>query len=201
MHKKIWDTAYYHETNRTARKKILDETIAAAGLTPSIELCQKIYTARYGESTEDYEVDYFIRGLMTLEYMKTPKGIWDHKKKLLRERRNILTDFQCELAKSYGEIGERIIYNEYCNLIKLYMELCERDRAYSSLLFGLGRMKRKTLEKKLADDIYHLAYVVPKALDLEEELSLFSQAALHMFCQRYPREAEFFHERIAANPA
>ena len=196
MTKKIWETEYYRETNRMNRKKILDTAVAAGDITPEIELCQKLYEARYGNSSANHEVDYFIRGLMTLEYTKTFKGIFDYSKKRNRERSSVLNDFQFDLVTSYKEIGEQIIFNEYCNLIRLYLELCELDRTYSSLIFGLGKIKRTTLEKKLADDIYNIAFTAPKTLHLEKELSLFTKAASDMFCQQYPSEADSFHNRI-----
>lgn len=196
MQKKTWEMAYYQETKRVNRKGLLERAIAADGLTPENELRQKLYNLRYNGSKENQEVDYFIRGLMTLEYMKVSKSIWDHKKKKRRERDSVLKDLQCDLAISCGETGKQIIYSEYCNLIKLYLELCEHDRTYSSLIFGLGKIKRTTFEKKVSDDIYRIAYVVPKVLGIENELCLFSKAASRMLCQQYPEETDSFYKRI-----
>lgn len=192
-----WKNDYYRETNRANRKRILDLAVMTEGPTKEVELCQKLYDARYGNSRENKEVDYFIRGLMTLEYMKISKGIWNYKKKRDRERESVLKDFQWNLVKSYGETGEQIIYKEYCNLIKLYLELCERDRTYSSLIFGLGKIKRESFKKKVAEDIYRIAYIVPKKLNLEKELFLFSKAAAETFYRLYPGEADSFYQRIA----
>ncbi len=186
MQKNILETSYFIETNHLKRKKILDSLITSCNITPEIELCQKLYNARYGNSGKNQEVDCFIRGLMTLEYMKNYKGFLLRKKRIQQERHSILKDLQCDLVKFYGDIGELILYNEYCNLIRRYLELCERDRTYSSFIFGLGKIKRTTFEKKVCDDIYRIAYVVPQMLNLEDELCLFSKAASDIVRQQYP---------------
>ena len=66
-----WVQDYYNETDRPKRKEILEKAIAEEGMTPENELRKYLYDARYGDSEEaGREVDYFIRGWMTLEYMK-----------------------------------------------------------------------------------------------------------------------------------
>lgn len=199
MTESILSTPYFLETDRITRKKILDSAISNSKLSPELELCQKLYNARYGISNNKREVDYFIRGLMTLKYIKNCQNTWYSRKRIDRERNSVLNDFQFNLINTSGQLGKNIIYHEYCNLIRVYLKLCEHDRTYSSFIFGLGKISRTTFEKKLSDDIYHIAYTALTVLNLEGELSLFSKAASDIFCSQYPRENESFHKRIKEN--
>ncbi len=188
---------YYKETSRPKRKELLDQMIAKNGLTQANILRQKLYIARYGSSEKNNrELDIFIHGWMTLEFIKSSKNTLRSTKKLQREGQSVLSDFQHSLIKEYGALGEEIIYQEYCNLTRLYLKLCEKDRSYGSVLLGLGRLNSDSFEKKVYDDIFRIAYVIPGILGIKDELASFSKAASYIFCQQYPTKADAFYKRV-----
>ncbi len=197
LEEKAWEAAYYRETSRPKRKELLDNAIEEEGMTPANELRVKLYEARYGDSEErGQEVDYFIRGWMSLEYVKTTSRHWKNKKKASRQIHDITTDWQFDLVEEYGEVGRQIIYKEFCNLTRLYISLCEHDHTYGSVVFGIGRMGENSVINKIANDVFKVAYLAPDVLGIKEELSSFTKAASYIFCQMYPEETDTFYRRV-----
>ncbi|MBR0397405.1 MAG: hypothetical protein IJI10_03960 [Eubacterium sp.] len=192
-----WVQDYYNETDRPKRKEILEKAIAEEGMTPENELRKYLYDARYGDSEEaGREVDYFIRGWMTLEYMKATSKFFLTKRKINKEIATVREDWQFAKVAEYGQAGADILYDELCNLTRLYLQICRRDKAYGSFIFGLGRVKDSTLSKRVSDDIYRMAYELPHAMDLVEEFAPFTKAATRIFCQEFPHESGKFYGRM-----
>ena len=130
---KEWVRNYYRETDRKRRKQILDSAIAEEGMTPENELRLFLYDSRYGDSEKaGQEVDYFIRGWMTLEYMKSTSKFFLTKRRVSRDIASVRADWQFDKAAEYGDSGSVILYNELCNLTRLYIQICRRDKTYGS---------------------------------------------------------------------
>lgn len=200
MLEKEWVRNYYDETDRPKRKTILDKGIEEDGMTPENELRLHLYEARYGDSeTAGREVDYFIRGWMTLEYLKSTSKFFLTKRKVSKEIATVREDWQFAKAAEYGEAGAEILYRELCNLARLYIQICRRDKAYGSFLFGIGRVKDSTLSKRVFDDIYRMAYELPHNMELVEEFAPFTKAATLTFCQEFPEETDRFYAKLKEN--
>lgn len=194
---KEWVRNYYRETDRKRRKQILDSAIAEEGMTPENELRLFLYDSRYGDSEKaGQEVDYFIRGWMTLEYMKSTSKFFLTKRRVSRDIASVRADWQFDKAAEYGESGSVILYNELCNLTRLYIQICRRDKTYGSFILGLGRVKDSTLTGRITDDIIKMAYELPKTLNMEEDFSIFTKAATYIFCQEFPEESDPFYRRL-----
>ena len=78
------------------------------------------------------------------------------------------------------------LYQELCNMTRLYLKLCKDDKTYSSIILGLGRMKDASLVQKMARDVFTLAYEIPRQTGLEEDFRLFTKAATDTFFEVYP---------------
>lgn len=195
MEEKLWVTQYIHELDREKRKEILDATIEAEGLSPENELRRKLYEARYASSSNG-DVDYFIRGWLGMFYLHgSGKGLFA-KKKLEREINSVKSDWKVALAEEYGETGRTVLYQELVNMTCLYISLCQKDKAYGSVLLGIGRMKPESLAAKIATDVYRIAYQTPKDLKREEEFALFTQAATEGFSIMFPKEEGLLTDKI-----
>ena len=197
MEEKTWVEQYCLELDKTKRKKILDAAVEAEGMTPEAEVRSRLWEARYARRPkETVEVDHYIRGWMTMYYLKNgAKGLF-RKKTARKEKEQILNDWQVEMALSYGEVGEKALYQEMCNMTRLYLQLCRDDKTYSSILLGLGKMKDASLIHKMARDVYTLAYEVPEKTGWEEDFRLFTKAATDTFYDVFPNEREVLESMI-----
>ena len=191
MEGRSWVDAYTRELNKEKRAEILEQAIGEEGLSPENELRKKILEARYGKSKER-DIDYFVRGWMQLHYLRESRLRLFARRGLAKDRDSIRSDFQLALADSYGEAGKRVFYEEFTNLARVFLELCRTDSNYSSVIFGMGKMKEKSLSTKIAKDFYNIAVRAPEELGMEEELAEFRRALIDVFCEEYPEQKEVF---------
>ena len=197
---KQWEREYYRELKRDKRKAILEAAIAEEGMSPENELRTKLLESRYGRQLEKGQsVDYFIRGWMTLRFLLNSSKSFMFKKKARKELDNVKKDWKFDLAAEYGEAGQKVLYQELCNLTRVYLDLCQKDRNYGSILFGLGRVKEETLMSKIGRDIYSVAYEIPQLIGAEEELKLFTDAATRTLTEVFPEISDDFYEYIEKN--
>ena len=186
---KQWEREYYRETKREKRKAILDAAIVEEGMSPENELRSKLLESRYGKKLEKGQsVDYFIRGWMTLQFLANARKSFGFKRKVRKELASVKSDWQFELAAAYGETGQKVLYQEFCQLTRVYLELCQKDRNYGAILIN-----------KIGKDIYTIAYEIPREIEAEEELRLFTEAASRTLTESFPEIADDFYELVEKN--
>lgn len=196
MEEQAWVYSYIRETDREKRRQILEEAIASEGLSPENELRRKILEARYQKKNQA-DVDTFIRGLMNVRFLENEsKGLFA-KGRIKKTMQLIRRDWCMELASEYKETGDRILYQEFCNMMRLYFKLCEEDRNYNAVLLGFGHISDDSRTAKIAKEVYSSAYDIPKAVGAEEELKLFTKAAEETFRQVYPDSQVLLDDRIS----
>lgn len=197
MEEKDWVTKYYRELDREKRWEILEQAIAEEGMTPDKEVRKKLLEERYEKGKKDKtQIDRFIRGWMTLAYTKNTSGGLFGRKKLQKDREKILKDWNFELARQYGQEGEVALYQEFHNMTELYLTICQDDKAYSSMILGLGKMSKDSLLGKMAREIYTMAYEIPQEMGMEEELQLFTKAATDVFYEMFPKNRNLLEVKI-----
>ena len=189
MRETTWVEQYYLEVDKEQTKEILDEGIEEEGMTPENELRTKLWEVRYSrQAKETAEVDHYIRGWMSMYYLKhSSKGFFS-KKNYNKEKDQILKDWGVDIAREYGEAGEKVLYQELCNMTRLYLKLCKDDKSYSSILLGIGRMKDSSLVNKIAKDVYTLAYEIPQITNTVDVFRIFTKAATDTFYAVFPKE-------------
>lgn len=189
MTMKPWEVQYMYQIDRKERKRLLEQGIGEDGMTPGNELRQKLYHARY-KNGRDGDVDVFIGGWMKLYFMNNAtKGLFT-KRKVAKQKREILEDWQFDLAAEYGQTGEEILYQELFNTTKVYMALCHKDKNYGSVLLGMGHLKKDRLVEKIAGDIYLMAYKIPGETGTAEDFALFTRAAKDAFLSEYDSQQD-----------
>ncbi|MBR0398335.1 MAG: hypothetical protein IJI10_08700 [Eubacterium sp.] len=197
---KQWERDYYRELKREKRKAILDAAILEEGMSPENELRVKLLESRYGKKLEKGQsVDYFIRGWMTLQFLANARKSFGFKRKVRKELASVKADWQLDLAAEYGEAGQKVLYQEFCQLTRVYLDLCQRDRNYGAILFGVGRIKEETLQSKIGRDIYTIAYEIPQEIDAVEDLKLFTDAAARTLTDVFPEITDGFYELVEKN--
>ncbi len=195
MAEKLWVEQFVRELDRDERKKILEKAVAEEGMDPANELRTKILEARYLEKN-GMDIDVFIRGWMEMSFISNiSKGSFG-KKQVKKELDAVRKDWQFAEAAAYGETGAEVLYQELCNMVRLFVQLCQKDRAYGSVIFGLGHMKEKSLIGKIARDIYRVAFQIPRDAGVEEEFEPLSRAASEVYCEIFDKQKDLLLDKV-----
>ncbi len=182
-----WTFEYKRETDRTRRQNILTRISEEQPDSKELEIRKKLWESRY-DKKNGYDVDYFIRGFVNLQSLKRRVYLPGEKYRMKKEIDGIKKDWQFELCASYGETGEKALYDELFNMTLLYIELCKRDKVYNSLLWGLGHISDTKQTQKIIAEICEIAEVIPVKIDAEEDFKPFKNAALDALKSVFPNE-------------
>lgn len=198
MQEKAWIYEYIRELEPKKRRSLLEKAKAEAepedNDRQANELRTRLLKARYSE-VDGRDLDTFIRGLMDLRFLESASKSIFSKKKVPKQFEAIRKDWCMDLAGEYGETGEKVLYQEFCNMMRRYFYLCEEDRNYNSILLGIGRIKKESRIKKIAGDVRHMAFEIPEETKTAEELKLFTKAAADTFRAVYPEDAELLDNK------
>lgn len=188
----ITEKQYYQETNKDKRKKILEAAIEEEGMNPENELRLELWERRYGQKGNEPEgIDRYIRGWMGMLYLNQSASLFSGKRRAVRELRKVKEDWNEELLKGKGELGEKLMYQEMYNMVKLYMKLCATDRNYTTTMFGMMRMDEKKVVQRMEKEIYMVTCEIPRNLGMEEEFQILRKAAKDAFTDQYQEPESF----------
>ncbi len=186
-----WLERFYHETEREDREEIFEEGLKSDGPTRENEFRQKLWNRRYTPAgREQGEVDHFFKGFLTLDTLGRTKPGFFNKKYIQREVASLRTIWCLDLAEEYGEMGQELLYEELKHLARTYISVCQDDKNFSSMFFGVGKMSREKLNDKIADKIYFLTREVPKTHHIEKEVEPLANALIEVYFEMYPKKAD-----------
>lgn len=188
-----WLEGYNLSTDSTEKKKYLDIGLAEC-TSPENLLREKLWKQRFTKNEKITGYDFFLAQWIDLSYnrkhSKGPlKGSCEKSMKEIQE--NLL--FQEGRTDSLQEV----LYLEYLNMIKEYIELCQTDRNYQKTLLGFKTMSRENLIHKIASDLYSTSTGAAKAFYMEEEFSLLSKAARDAFLSSYPGHEDIWDKTVS----
>ena len=180
---------YYRETEPKKRKELLNQAIASGEDQEANEIRREIYEARYKNTTNDGGIaDGYLKFWMALEFNRNAGhkifGPGRAQKEILRE----LDDVKFREIRNKSALHEELLYKECKQLVKFYMDLCEKDKNYNSVLCGLVTIKKDSAVAKLKREIYETTIRLPQELGLEKELDLVSKAAREVYELQFPDE-------------
>lgn len=180
---------YYRETDPAKRKALLDQAIAEEGNTEENQARREIWDARYCMKSDlGGQADGYLKFWMTIEFHRTSGnrmfGVKGARKGLQKE----LDQVRFRELAGKSELHRELICRECEHLVKLYMDLCQTDKSYNTILCGLVTMKKDDVKAKLQNDIYETAVKVPRTLEMEEDLALLTRAARKVFEEYFPGE-------------
>ena len=189
MQDDTWDALFRTETDRVRRRAILQKAQSEGLLSlEEAKLRSTILDARY-DQIKDQKIDYFIRGFTRLSSLrgKETKGRMRRMEEKIMQQ--VLEDWQYERIQDNGAAGREIWYDELYNMSRLYIELCETDKRYNSVLLGFGKIKEDTRVGKIAAEFSEMLYVIPERFGKTQELSVFVKAAAAAFSDKFPEHA------------
>ncbi len=182
---------YYREHDPLKRKQLLETSIAQGEEPENNEIRKKIWEIRYNDKAEtggDARADGFLALWMILEFNRNAGNKFFGARGARKDIEKQLKKLQFQEFANGGERERELLYRECCHLVKTYMELCESDKSYTSMLCGIMSMSDDKAKAKLQKDMYETAIVLPASLGMEKELELLIRASKEMYELHFPGE-------------
>ena len=185
---------YYHEIEPLKRLKYLEKSIAEGEEPEANAVRKELWEVRYSEKSQSGvkgdRADGFFRLWMELEFCKgQTKKIFSFGTPT-RHLKKILKQLKFAEMQEKSPLHKELMYRECCHLVNSYMELCEKDKTYKSMLCGLLTIKEDDAREKLMNDIHYIGNILPQELKMEEELELIWKAAKEVYQIRFSEEEE-----------
>lgn len=167
-----WPENYYMETSPEKRKAILEaqDNPEEAELN---KLRMELWNKRYGKTKKGEIKDCFLAAWLDILLTITQVDAKFGRKAVKRQVVNALEQLCIPDVEKYGK---ELLLAELKHTVLLYCCTSMEDRQYSAIIFGLGRMKTNTINKKLAAELYNVGTYIPAKLELMEEAALLSEA-------------------------
>ena len=182
---------YYREHDPLKRKQLLETSIAQGEEPENNEIRKKIWEIRYRDKAEtggDDRADGFLALWMIMEFNRNAGNKFFGARGARKDIEKQLKKLQFQEFANGSEQERELLYRECCHLVKTYMELCESDKSYTSMLCGIMTMSDDKAKAKLQKDMYETAIVLPASLGMEKELELIVKAAREMYELHFPGE-------------
>lgn len=177
---------YYTNVDAKERKEILGRIIERDGETEETKIMQAFYDHRYLSREKNVtQIDYAIRGWVNISFLAEMHRSRFSRKKIPKKMEEILKDLGKNVAEEYGTLGEELWYKELRNLCRVYIHLCQTDKAYSSILFGIGHMKKEKLTRKICFDMVNISHTIPREIETDK-FDVLARAAREVFYEVYP---------------
>ena len=183
--------AYYREPDPMKRKALLEQSAADGEDDAGNAVRKELWEIRYGRKSDAKgaeRADAFLGFWMTLEFHRNADKKLFAAGRARREIQRELDKLQFAKTAAKSELHRELLYRECCHLVKLYMDLCQKDKSYNNMLCGLVSMSSESAKEKLKSDIIQVGVKLPKALGMEQELDLITRAAREMYGLYFPNE-------------
>lgn len=182
-----WLDQYNRATDAETKKKYLDEGIAR---DPSeVNTYRKfVWEKRFTKNGKITGEDTFMNSFIALNFQQEQlTSFFAHK----RAAKKVDTIYaQLLLSDHLEDYQKEVLYQEYRNLISIYVQLCRHDSKYQSVLLGLGTLKEEDLSYKLAKDLYRIVCGAPRLCGRAEDFALLSEAARDSFFSYFPNDKD-----------
>lgn len=186
-----WLEKFYHETEKEDREEIFEQGLQEDGMTKENEFRKKLWELRYvPRKKEKNEVDYFFQGFLSIDTLGRTKPGFFNNRFIKKEIESLKKVWGMDLAEEYGEMGQELLYEEMKHLARTYITICQDDKNFSTMILGVGKLSKDTLNEKIASKVYDLACVVPRMHKFEEIVAPFSKALIEVYFEMFPKKAD-----------
>ena len=154
---------YYRETEPEKRKELLEQAIASGEDQEANKIRKEIWEARYkGTTNEGGIADGYLKFWMALEFNRNAGHKVFGSGRAQKEIRKELDDVKFREIRAKSALHGELLHRECQHLVRFYMDLCEKDKNYNSVLCGLITIKKDSAKAKLQRDIYETAILLRK---------------------------------------
>lgn len=182
---------YYKEHEPMKRKALLEQAVQSGEEREANAVRKELWEIRYAGSSDlgpDTRADGFLALWMAMEFNRDASGRLFGWKGARRELTKKLTQLKFAELQAKSELHKEMLYRECCHMVRMYMEISEKDKSYNSFLCGLMSISSDKVVQKLKKDIYETAVALPSAIKMEEELGLITRAAKEVYEEIFPEE-------------
>lgn len=182
---------YYKEHEPMKRKALLDQAIQSGEDAEANAIRKEIWEIRYSGTSElgpQTRADGFLALWMTMEFNRDASKRLFGWKSARKEIVKKLDKLHFPEIQEKSPLHKELLYRECCHMVKMYMELCQKDKSYNSMLCGLITINSDTVAAKIKKDIYETALEVPTAIKMEKELGVIMEAAKEVYEEFFPEE-------------
>ena len=184
---------YYKEIDPMKRKALLEKSIQE-GQTPEEDAIRKeLWEIRYKETSEadkSRRADGYLAFWMALEYNRKSYGSLFRWRGARKEITKHLKKLKFDEIQEKSPLHKELLYRECCHMVRTYMQLCEEDKNYNSLAFGIMSLSDDKKVEKLRQDIRETAFQLPGAVKMEKELDIVVRAAKEIYSDYFSEEDE-----------
>ena len=167
-----WPENYYMETAPERRKAILEareDPAEAEANKIRMALWDKRYEKIRGDQLKDNFLAAWLDMMLVLPQVDSRFG----KKKARQQVEKALAQMCIPQVDLYGK---ELLLEELKHTVLLYCSASMEDRQYGSVIFGLGKMKKDNVRKKISAELHNVGTYIPEKLDLTAEAALLTEA-------------------------
>ena len=187
-----WPDCFYRERDAKIRKMLLDEA-DKEGLTPEEnEIRRHLFELRYPENGA--VKDTFLRAWLEVRFLRENNGNFLFRSKGPTKIIQILDEI------GFADLGDDrtykgLLYQEVYHLGMLYASLCQEDKGYSSVIFGIGTMSEDKLANKIGAEFRDVAVNIPARFGVTGKYTLWTDALSDAFCDMFPEKENAFRSK------
>lgn len=178
---------YNRSTDAETKKKHLDELIATDPSEANL-FRRLVWEKRFTKNGKITGEDAFLNSFIALNFQQEQLTSFLGHKRAAKEVGVIYDQFM--LSDHLEDYQKEVLYQEYRNLVSIYVQLCRHDPKYRSMILGLGTLKEEDLSYKLAKDLYRIVCGAPRLCNRAEDFRLLSVAARDSFYSYFPDDKD-----------
>ena len=177
---------YYKETDPEIRKNKLD-AFSGQSDTPADQYRKSLFECRHVDKKHPERlVDRYLFNLISLAAVFKSPGFFPKFRK--REVLSILKGMQIDDRPFSDPLCEEVLYLEYRNAVRRYIDTCD-DPSYGRSLLGMKPSDKEGRKQKCCIDVWGFSFGVASLVGLEKEMRILCRAANDEYCALNP-EAE-----------
>lgn len=178
---------FYHSTDPLIKKECLD-ALQKLRTSEDDQYRALLWEKRYCKNGKFVDIDLFLNSFIELSCLEEKLTSFFSKKSAQKKMHSICSSLL--LDQSLAAEQSYLLYQEFENVISIYIELCKSDKKYSSVLMGLGTLKEADLSFKIAKQLYTIVSGNARICGMEKEFSLLSKAGHDSFVRYFPNETD-----------
>ena len=142
---------YYREKDPMERLKLLEQSIAAGEEPEENRIRKELWEIRYSDKAEtgDTRADGYLGLWMTMEFNRNSASRFFGTRSAKKEIGKYLKKLKFQEFQEKGGLYEELLYRECCHLVLVYMDLCQTDKSYNTMIFGLIHIKEDSAKAKV----------------------------------------------------
>lgn len=184
-----WPDCYYRERDPGIRLQLLNEA-EREQLTPGENgIRRELYERRY--PSKGSVKDTYLRAWLDIRFMRDRNTSFFSRNNQQAQIKKILDGIGFDRL-SDDKVYRGLLYQELYHLGMLYATLCQEDKGYGSLIFGIGHLSEEKLAQKIGAEFVDVAVSTLKKYGVDGKYTLWSDALTAAYCDMYPEYEHVF---------